>query len=250
MEEKIYFESDGLKLCGLLEKKDTKKCIILCHGMKVGKDEKGAFPKLSKAISDKGFSVFRFDFRGHGESEGLSRDMTIPGETRDVEAAFEKMKSHGFKEFGILGASFGGGPVAYFAEKNPELKGVAFWNALIDYSEKINPTTESNKQNWGEVAFKEAEETGEFKKSENFSLGLQFFKDLKVLKPWKSVLKLKMPLLFIHGDKDVHVLYSDSVKYAKMYNAELVTIKGGVHGLRNKIEEASEAAAEFFEKVM
>jgi predicted alpha/beta-fold hydrolase len=99
MEEKFYFKNkDGLKLCGILTKptKETKSCVVLCHGITVDKEEGGIFTKLAKKLANVGFAVFRFDFRGHGESERRSVDMTITGEERDLE------------NFGILGASFAG----------------------------------------------------------------------------------------------------------------------------------------------
>ena len=73
MEEKIYFtNTDGLRLCGILTKpnKETQKCIVLCHGITYTKEEGGIFTELAKRLADNGFAVFRFDFRGHGESEG------------------------------------------------------------------------------------------------------------------------------------------------------------------------------------
>jgi cephalosporin-C deacetylase-like acetyl esterase len=49
MEEKNYFTtSDGLRICGTLNKpeKKTQKCVILCHGLTVTKDEDGILLNL------------------------------------------------------------------------------------------------------------------------------------------------------------------------------------------------------------
>lgn len=43
-EEKVYFgTSDGLRLCGILSRpvNGTDKCIVLCHGITVDKEEDG-----------------------------------------------------------------------------------------------------------------------------------------------------------------------------------------------------------------
>lgn len=45
MEEKVYYEStDNLKLCGLLSKvNDSKKIVLLCHGLNGDKTERNSF---------------------------------------------------------------------------------------------------------------------------------------------------------------------------------------------------------------
>ena len=114
-EEKVYFKtSDGLKLCGILSvpKIKTQKCIVLCHGIgNVDKEEDGVFTKLAKKLANAGLAVFRFDFRGQGESEGEQINMTVDGESKDLETAIRFLQEKRYREFGILGASFAGGAV-------------------------------------------------------------------------------------------------------------------------------------------
>ena len=83
MEEKHYFKSGDLILCGILTRptKNTDKCIVLCHGITVDKDEGGIFTELARKLAEAGFTVFRFDFRGHEESEG-TRDCGYDGSDR------------------------------------------------------------------------------------------------------------------------------------------------------------------------
>ncbi|OGK09444.1 hypothetical protein A2767_05355 [Candidatus Roizmanbacteria bacterium RIFCSPHIGHO2_01_FULL_35_10] len=95
MEQKIFFKSkDGLKLCGIwhIPNQPTNKAVILAHGLTVDKDEEGIFVELAELLKKKGFAVFRFDFRGHGESEGKSIDTTISGEVADIKSAINFVK--------------------------------------------------------------------------------------------------------------------------------------------------------------
>ncbi len=68
--EKLFFENNaGRKLCGILNSVDDKKVVILCHGSNSSK-ESLTYVNFAKRISDINISTFRFDFSGHGESEG------------------------------------------------------------------------------------------------------------------------------------------------------------------------------------
>lgn len=257
MEEKVYFKtSDGLKLCGILSipKQKTNKCIILCHGIgNVDKEEDGIFTVLAERLDDAGFAVLRFDFRGQGESGGKQIDMTVSGETKDLEAVTRFLQKKGYKDFGILGASFAGGAVSLFTNKNRDLvKGLILWNALIDYQSMIKPKTNWEKKYWGSEAFDRAEQLGYAEiGSSKYRMGRTLSRELKTLKPWELLRNIQVPILFIHGDRDDHVPFEDSVKYAKIFNAKLVTIKGATHGFHEKpeySEEADKATVDFFLK--
>lgn len=164
MEEKFYFKtSDGLRLCGILSKpqNSTNRCIILCHGITADKEENGIFTNLAKELMESGFNVFRFDFRGHGESEGKSVDMTVLGEVKDLEATVNFLKEKGYKDFGILDASFAGGAISVFSFARKDIvKALVLWNALIDYRSKINPVTQWGTKYWGKPAFDRVERYG------------------------------------------------------------------------------------------
>lgn len=257
-EEKIFFKtSDGLRLCGILSKprNPTNNCIVLCHGITVDKEELGAFTNLAKKLGDAGYNVLRFDFRGHGESFGSSVDMTIKGETEDLEAAVKFLQKKGFREFGIVAASFGGGPVAFYTAKHQNIvKAIVLWNALIDYASGA-ATTPWSKKYWGKPAFDRVKKYG-FTEigSRKFKIGRNLMFEIGTLKPWKELLKLETPVLFVHGDADTHVSCKDSVKYSKLVkNGTLVIIKGaehGFHGDPKHAEEADKATIEFFSKNM
>lgn len=247
MEEKVYFPtSDNLKLCGILTSPviPTKKCIVLCHGITVNKEEGGIFTGLARKLSDAGFAVFRFDFRGHGESGGKSTNMTIRGEIKDIEAAFEFLKNKGFDRFAIVAASFGAGATSFYLAQNRDtVSALALWNPSIDYGSRINSETEWGKKYWGKPALDRAKKFGFTEIGRRkFKVGLKLIEEVHMFKPWKKLLNIPIPILFIHGDKDTFVPYEDSVKYSKMVkNGTLVIIKGAEHGFHDKKEDAEKA---------
>lgn len=255
MEEKVYLEtSDGLKLCGILTHPEIKAstCIILCHGITVEKNEGGIFTHLADKLAKNGFNVFRFDFRGHGESEGSSIDMTISNETRDIETAVKFLKNRGFKTFGIVAASFAGGAASFYVSKNQNLiKALCLWNPLIDYDSIINAETQWGRKYWGKPALDRVEKFG-FTEigSKKIKIGKNLIYEVWKFKPWKELLKVSLLILFVHGDKDTYVPYQDSVKYSRLVkNGTLVTIKGAEHGFHDKAkdsEQADRATLKFF----
>ncbi|MCD6381511.1 MAG: alpha/beta fold hydrolase [Candidatus Aenigmarchaeota archaeon] len=258
MEEKFFFKNgDGLKLSGILSypEKETNKCIVLCHGITVDKNESGnVFKKLSDLLVKEGFATFRFDFRGHGESEGSSFDLTVTGEVRDLESVMEFLKKIGFDEFGILAASFAGGPVALFVgEHSDNIRAIVFWNSIIDYDSLLKPTLPWPKKYFGKRAMEKLERDGYIEIGKRgFEIGNSLIKEVKKLKPWERLLNVKIPMLFIHGDADTYVPYNDSVKYSKMLGAKLVTIENGEHGLNEpeEFEKASKAVIKFFKNFL
>lgn len=247
MEEKTYFKNaEGLKLCGVLSKpqQENGKCIILCHGITVDKDEYGIYAQLAKKLTDVGFTVFRFDFRGHGESEGDSVDLTVIGEKRDLEAATGFLQSLGYKSFGIIAASFGGGAASLFTSENQKMiKALVFWNAIIDYHDILDPQLAWSKKNFGPEQMEKLKEQGYIRiGSQKFKIGPALFDDIKTLKPFESLQNIQVPTLFVHGDADSYVPYDDSVKYSQLFkNAQLETIKGADHGFHKSEREANQA---------
>jgi len=260
MEEKVFFKtSDGLRLCGILSipKTETVKCIILCHGIGYHKDEdEDLFKNFAKRLYDLGFTIFRFDFRGQGESGGKSIDMTVSGEVRDIEAAVKYLQKRDFKEFGILSQSFAGGAVSFFSLTHQNIiKTIVFWNSVIDYGQFINPVLPWQVKYWGRPAFERVDEFGFTEIGGNkFKVGKKLMEEIKTLKPWEALLKISVPVLFVHGDEDRFVRVEDSIKYSRMMrNTKLEIIKGADHGFHETpkfAEQGEKATIEFFLKNM
>lgn len=253
MEEKLYFKSSGLKLCGILTKaeKETRKCIVLCHGISVDKEEGGVFTELANKLAEAGFSVFRFDFRGSGESEGKSTEITIEGEKNDVGEAITFLQSLGYNEFGIVSASFSGGPVVYYALEHQDIvKALVLWNSILDYTCLLEPKLPWPKKYFAKEFIEKAKEKGYLEVgSSGFKIGIELIEEMKTLYPWRKMNNLKVPMLFIHGDKDAYVPYEDSVQFSKLLRAKLETIEGANHGFHYKkeyAEQADKATIKFF----
>lgn len=96
--ENITIQGSVGKLAAVLQTPDGlsegEKCpvAILMHGFMGGKD--GILEKLTAdKLAQNGIASIRFDFNGHGESEGPFSGMTVPNEIEDAKMVFEYVQS-------------------------------------------------------------------------------------------------------------------------------------------------------------
>ena len=254
--KKIHYENAyNQNLCGILTKSNnTDKIVIMCHGIRGNKDECGAFVKLANELLEAGYSSFRFDFNGHGESDGKDLDMTITKEISDLESTVVMLEQKGYKDFVLLGGSFGAGIVSLFPfEKYNNVKAIILWYGGLDYDYARfgNLFTEEN--------MKQAEKNGYYvsksmNTGEEFKFGLELFKETYRFKPYESLINCDLPKLFVHGDKDSVLPYelSENVS-SQCSNSIFKLIKNGEHTFMNldtAIDEAIDVTIDFIKSVI
>lgn len=85
----------------------TDRWALLCHGFGSRKEFK-PLAKLSAALAAQGWGVVRFDFAGHGASEGVFHETTFFTQQEDVRAVHAWMKQQGVAPQLVAGHSLGG----------------------------------------------------------------------------------------------------------------------------------------------
>lgn len=68
--------------------RDSCHMVILMHGIFSSKDYP-PMPNIARALAKEGIASIRFDFDGHGDSEGRMADMTIANELADARAVWD-----------------------------------------------------------------------------------------------------------------------------------------------------------------
>ena len=109
----ISIKRDGLTLCGRLDKSLEGKCpiAILFHGFgcDLGYQSEDAFQKITDALTQEGIAVIRFDFNGHGKSDGDFGGMNLLNEIEDAIAIVEYVRTlEWVEEIYVVGHSQGG----------------------------------------------------------------------------------------------------------------------------------------------
>ena len=91
-----------------LEPKQKCPMVMLLHGFSGNKNE-SLFIKIANELEKSGIASIRFDFNGHGESEGEFQNMTVLNEIEDAKKVYEYVSSLDYvKSVSVAGHSQGG----------------------------------------------------------------------------------------------------------------------------------------------
>jgi len=221
-EEEIFYDtSDGIRLCALINKYKGEKPrgdIIMVHGLNNDKDEDGSFINLSSILNKKGYNTLRFDFRGHGDSDGDSEDVTISGELIDLERSiqlFDNLLGVQSKYI-IIASSFGASASILYISKNEErIERLVLWNPVLDYEKTfLKAETPWGKTFFNPKGYEELRTKGYITIPQTeFRIGRKLIEEFKNIKPYQVLSGFNIPVLTIHGTKDTAVPYQVSEKY-------------------------------------
>ena len=220
-----------MKLSGTLLTSDKQKIsyhhyklghdrvIVISHGFYNSKDST-LLKKLAESLSDD-YDVFMFDFRGHGKSSGLFT--WTSKEDRDLRAALNHLRGK-YEKIGIIAFSLGGSVTINVVSENKMVDSLVCVSTPSDF-EKIDYKFWD--LDWQEdlvyTLF-----TKDGRKGKGFRAG-PFW--LKKHRPIENVGKIKIPILYIHGEKDwVIKPWHSQVLYEKTNSQKkLVVVKNGPH---------------------
>ena len=111
MKTKMKIDSPNGLLSAVLEVpdgKDTCPLVILMHGFMANKKLE-PLKSVAALLLEKGIAALRFDFDGHGRSQGRFRDMTVLTELSDAKAVYDAARKLPFvSDIAFLGHSQGG----------------------------------------------------------------------------------------------------------------------------------------------
>lgn len=230
MNEKVYFKnSNGLKLCGVLSNPAddvSRPVMILCHGFTTGKHST-TYVKLEELLNEKNIATLRFDFFGHGESEGKFEDITISEAVDDILQAIEYLKGLGYSKIGLFGSSFGGAASIIAASKNKDLSLLALKSPVGDYLEReLSRSSKEQLEEWKNKGYKDYFDS----KGTKYRLNYTFFEDFANNLGYEAAKKITIPVLIIHGDADTSVPIEQSINLSKILsNGKLEIVKGANH---------------------
>ena len=192
MDEVFLKTEDNIKI-GINHYNSVKKSvIIICPGWFMTKDS-AAFKNMAKDFF-RDFDVIVMDFRGHGKSGGVYTFMAK--EKADIDAVV-KYAAPCYEKIYLMGFSLGGGIVLNYAAEHSGITRVIAVSAPSDFDKIENRMYSPDA--WIPTLFQKFEPLRWL----TIRPGNPF---LKKDKPVESVKNLKVPVLFIAGEKDPTVL--------------------------------------------
>ena len=224
----------------------TDRCpmVILMHGIFSSKDY-NPMPALAKGLAKAGIASIRFDFDGHGKSEGRMQDMTVGKEIADAEAIYEYVKGLPYvSEIGVLGHSQGGVIASMTAGRLGSrcLKGMV----LLAPGAVIKEACQGGK--FFNAPFDPADPP-EFVRCWGFKkLGRDYLMSTQTLDIYGTASAYDGPVLILHGSKDSIVPLWCSEKYKETYGdrSQLVVVDGENHTITRRRQEVVSKTVSFF----
>ena len=123
MAEKVFFQSDGLKIAGLIDLPpdfkagERRPAFIVLHGFGGNKDGHGQ-AVVAKQFSQWGYVTLRIDFRGCGESEGEHGRIICLDQVADARNAISFFSTRAEidpQRIALVGSSFGAAVAVFTA---------------------------------------------------------------------------------------------------------------------------------------
>ena len=261
------YKSDGLKIFGLLTIPKGNKpvggwpAIIFNHGFIQPNQYKTTerYVEYLDGFAKNGYVVFKSDYRGHGNSEGIADgNYYSPGYLIDVlnaKESIKKLPEVNPEKIGMWGHSMGGNIVMKSLVIADDIKAAVIWAGVVgSYDDILN--------NWDKA--KEWMQSEEYQKQG--SSGQSFIKKFgdiaenpsfwSSIDPYSFIDKINTPVQLHHGTGDVHVPLLFSENFRKVLenngkNVELYVYDGADHNLSgDSFTTAMDRSILFFDKYL
>ena len=209
-----------------------QKCpfVVILHGFTGNKNE-GLLVQISEGLQERGIGSVRFDFNGHGESDGPFEEMTIGNELEDAKAVLRTVRAMDWvdtRRIGLLGHSQGGLLTGLLAGE----LGVEQIKAIVQLAPAGNISEMTRKGQMLGTTF-DVDNLPEYLTVWNHRVGRPYLQYAMQCRPYEVASKYKGSACVIHGSKDSAVPWEYGKRYADGYvRGKWVLQPDDGHGLR------------------
>jgi pimeloyl-ACP methyl ester carboxylesterase len=247
-QSQVSIAGDHGQLASILQRPDKAgpcPLVILMHGFTSSKNDP-IITSLANGLEKNGVASLRFDFNGHGASEGLFQDMTVPNEIADAQKVYAYAKKlPGVTCVALAGHSQGGVVASMLAGElgSAQVKALALLapaGVLRDdalsgnvFGIKFNPY---NPPEYIEIFG-------------GHKVGRRYIQTATTLPIYETAARYQGPACIIHGTGDQIVPYSYGERYARIYpDSELHLLPGLDHMFSLDLDQAANLAIAFLTK--
>jgi alpha/beta superfamily hydrolase len=250
--ESVVIDGDHGKLQAVIHKPTLKQgervpMVVLCHGF-MGNMQSGLLIKIAELLQAQGIASIRFDFNGHGQSEGRFQDMTVPNEIVDAKKVIDYVSALPYvSSVAISGHSQGGVVAAMTAGElgSDKIKAVVLLApAAVLRDDAIRGSTMG--------ATYDPFNLGEYVELfRGLKLGAEYIRTAFTLPIYETSAQYQGPALIIHGTGDRVVPYTYGERFHQIWpKSKLQIIDRADHGFSQQIEQVATSTAEFLSQAL
>ena len=227
--------------------------LVLCHGF--GGDKEGKlFDCLVDSLNKKGIAVLRFDFNGHGKSEGNFEDMTVPNEIEDTKCILRYASSLPWvSEIALAGHSQGGvvsamtsGQLATKPEQ--DIKPIS---ALVLLAPAAVLRDDALRGNTFGKTYDPKNPPAKIEMWGGKCLGGNYIRTAVNLPIYETAMHYQGPECILHGDADRIVPYTYGQRFHYLNKqSEWNLMPDADHGFGKQEEKSAHIASDFLAKVL
>ncbi|KAL6615036.1 hypothetical protein ACP70R_037306 [Stipagrostis hirtigluma subsp. patula] len=241
----VITNKHGEKLVGLLHQTGSNKIVVLCHGFISTKND-SLILDLAAALTNKGISVFRFDFSGNGESEGEFEYGNYRKEADDLHSVVSYLCQEKYDVTAVVGHSKGGDVVVIYASIYDDVRTIINLSGRFDLKKGIEERIGEgsidriNKQGYLDV--KDKSEKVKYRVTKE-SLMERLDTDMHAA---SVSISQECRFLTVHGSADETIPVEDAFEFAKLIpNHKLQVIEGANHNYTAHRKEVADTVVEF-----
>lgn len=202
----------------------TDKVVILCHGF-LGSKDNWTNRTVADRLSELGIASLRFDFFGHGQSDGDLKDLLLTTLIAQTESVMALMRGQGYRQIALLGSSFGGLVATLAAAKHSSLAALALRCPVGDFPALL-------RRQFGNAGIELWRRLGQVPPSvAPIPVHFRFFEDCERHNAHHAAQALRVPTILVHGDRDEVIPVTQSEELYRHIRAEkaLHVIPGADH---------------------
>ena len=252
--EQVAIDGDHGRLKGIIQKprlQAGEQCpmVIFCHGFGGSKDGP-LFELMADTLQAHGIASIRFDFNGHGESEGDFKDMTVPNEIEDAKKVAEYVRNLRYvSSMAIVGHSQGGVVASMTAGQLSQEQGEPAFKAVALMAPAAVLRDDAIRGNTMGKSY-DPFDPGEYVELwGGKKLGGQYIRTAFNLPIYETAAHYQGPALIIHGNADRVVPYTYGERYHEIWpKSELVIQEYYDHGFSQDIYRTTDIVSDYLIK--
>jgi alpha-beta hydrolase superfamily lysophospholipase len=234
--DEIIVNDSGEKLRGILHSADSSDLVIVVHGF-ASSSVFEPILDICKALQSTGVNAFRFDWSGHGRSEGRAEDASFIKRASDLNSVVSYFHDKGYHIKSVVGHSAGATAAAIYGASDRRIESVILIAPRLNlaYSIIVQSINESGKSlsqliEAPDTVYPFAVRISGQKESKTHYFSKTYLEEFRDLDIYSSLKSIEAPIAIFVGTEDRNVREEEVKLACKIKKSiSLVYLEGAGH---------------------